>query len=437
MSLACSATHKKPVCDKCTAGTKCTKCCLCQPRTLGRPRKTSVVIGSEPHRVNPVRSARIDTCSFADASLESVVETTPDLIEDDSDGIKYASQAHVLQVLELMGCTDGHEHSVRQLPHIDIRYQLHNANDIDADSMKRIENVFLKGIKAWISMLLPNLRLKCEADMKISFSIQSAMAAIEVPVIDKEAQNKASFVSIPVDILSTIPTTIRDVLKCERRYTSMDARKLLVPLADVPQAYVASLLKISNNYVLHLLFQAKVDRLYLTCGVKLQEYCETHSRVPSDSVTFAVSFIYSDDSITRLAWEAKKQTPNRDPKWKELKNVYAMRSLVLKQDVATMYKGYAEKMSEMMPGKRHIGRTLFYCITKHITGGGKIQEARAGVDYIKVNFHTDNFATIDKVIDALAPLSEIDHALHNELCGLATMCTPFLATAMLCMQGWV
>eukprot|EP00731_Ephydatia_muelleri_P037004 Em0374g7a len=384
MSLACSATHKKPVCDKCTAGTKCTKCCLCQPRTLGRPRKTSVVIGSEPHRVNPVRSARIDTCSFADASLESVVETTPDLIEDDSDGIKYASQAHVLQVLELMGCTDGHEHSVRQLPHIDIRYQLHNANDIDADSMKRIENVFLKGIKAWISMLLPNLRLKCEADMKISFSIQSAMAAIEVPVIDKEAQNKASFVSIPVDILSTIPTTIRDVLKCERRYTSMDARKLLVPLADVPQAYVASLLKISNNYVLHLLFQAKqVDRLYLTCGVKLQEYCETHSRVPSDSVTFAVSFIYSDDSITRLAWEAKKQTPNRDPKWKELKNVYAMRSLVLKQDVATMYKGYAEKMSEMMPGKRHIGRTLFYCITKHITGGGKIQEARAGVDYIK------------------------------------------------------
>ena len=418
MSLACSATHKKPVCDKCTAGTKCTKCCLCQPRTLGRPRKTSVVIGSEPHRVNPVRSARIDTCSFADASLESVVETTPDLVEDDSNGIKYASQAHVLQVLELMGCTDGHEHSVRRLPHIDIRYQLHDANDIDADSMKRIENVFLIGIKAWISMLLPNLRLKCEADMKMSFSIQSAMAAIEVPVIEKEAQNKASFVSIPVDILSTIPTTIRDVLKCERRYTSMDARKLLVPLADVPQAYVASLLKISNNYALRLLFQAKVGRLYLTCGVKLQEYCETHSRVPSDSVTFAVSFIYSDDNITRLAWEAKKRTPNRDPKWKELKNVYAMRSLVLKQDVATMYKGYAEKMSEMMPGKRPIGRTLFYSIAKHITGGGKIQEARAGVDYIKVNFHTDNFAIIDKVIDALAPLSEIDHALHNELCGL-------------------
>ena len=95
-------------------------------------------------------------------------------------------------------------------------------NDINADSMKRIENVSLKGIKAWISMLLPNLRLKCEADMKMSFSIQSAMVAIEVPVIEKEAQNEASFVSIPVDILFTIPTTIPDVLKCERWYTSMD-----------------------------------------------------------------------------------------------------------------------------------------------------------------------------------------------------------------------
>ena len=433
MSLACSATHKKPVCDKCTAGTKCTKCCLCQPRTLGRPRKTSVVIGSEPHRVNPVRSARIDTCSFADASLESVVETTPDLVEDDSNGIKYASQAHVLQVLELMGCTDGHEHSVRRLPHIDIRYQLHDANDIDADSMKRIENVFLIGIKAWISMLLPNLRLKCEADMKMSFSIQSAMAAIEVPVIEKEAQNKASFVSIPVDILSIIPTTIRDVLKCERRYTSMDARKLLVPLADVPQAYVASLLKISNNYALRLLFQAKVGRLYLTCGVKLQEYCETHSRVPSDSVTFAVSFIYSDDNITRLAWEAKKRTPNRDPKWKELKNVYAMRSLVLKQDVATMYKGYAEKMSEMMPGKRPIGRTLFYSIAKHITGGGKIQEARAGVDYIKVNFHMITLPSLTKLLMHLPPCLKSTMPCIMSYVGSAIMCTPFLATAMLCM----
>ena len=376
MSLTCSATHKKPVCDKCMAGTKCTKCCLCQPRMLGRPRKTHVVVDSTLRRLNPTRSARIDPDS------DARVETTPVVVEDDGDGINYASQAHILKVLELTGCNDEHECSVRRLPHIDIRYQVQCANEIDAGSMKRIENVFLKGIKAWICMLLPNLRLKCDADMKMSFSIQSAMADIDVPVHEHEAEDHASFVSIPLDILSTIPTNIRDLLKCERRYTSMDARKLLVPLADVPQAYVASLLKLSNNYALRLLFQAKVDRLYITHGVRLQEYCETHSRVPRDSVTFAVSFIYCDDNITRLAWEAKKRAPNRDPKWKELKNVYAMRSLVLKQDVATMYKGYVEKQRDKMPGKWPIGRTLFYSIAKHITGGGKLQEARAGVDYI-------------------------------------------------------
>ena len=96
-------------------------------------------------------------------------------------------------------------------------------------------------------MLLPNLMLKCDADMKMSFSIQPPVAAIEVPV--QHTEDPVPFASIPLDILATIPTTIRDVLKCENRYTctSIDARKLLVPLADVPQAYVASLLKLCNN----------------------------------------------------------------------------------------------------------------------------------------------------------------------------------------------
>ena len=40
-----------------------------------------------------------------------------------------------------------------------------------------------------------------------------------------------------------------------------------------------------------------------------------------------------------------------------------------------------------MPGKSPIGQTLFYTIVKHITGGGKQQEACAKVYYIKVNFH--------------------------------------------------
>ena len=52
-----------------------------------------------------------------------------------------------------------------------------------------------------------------------------------------------------------------------------------------------------------------------------------------------------------------------------------------------------------MPGKPPISKTLFYTIA--LVGGGKLQEAWAGVDYINVNFHTDNFAIIDKVIDVL------------------------------------
>ncbi|KAL5475612.1 hypothetical protein EMCRGX_G025445 [Ephydatia muelleri] len=252
----------------------------------------------------PTLSVRIDP------DADAPVETTPVVVEDDGDGIDYASQAHILKVLELMDGKDEHEHSVRRLPHIDIRHQVECANEIGAGTV----------------------------------------AAMEVPVqhTELEAEDHAQFVSIPLD--STILTTIRDVLKCICRIT---------------------LLKLSDNYALRLLFQAKVDRLYLTHGVRLEEYCETHSRVPRDSVTFA---------------------------WKELKNVYAMRSLVLKQDVATMYKGYVAKQRDKMPGKRLIGRTLFYSIAKHITGGGRLQEARAGVDYIKVNFHTDNFTIIDKVI---------------------------------------
>ena len=56
--------------------------------------------------------------------------------------------------------------------------------------------------------------------------------------------------SIPTQVLDTIPVTIRDMLKCKKpyTYTSIDARKLLVTLADVPQAYNASLLTISNKY---------------------------------------------------------------------------------------------------------------------------------------------------------------------------------------------
>ena len=59
--------------------------------------------------------------------------------------------------------------------------------------------------------------------------------------------------------------------------------------------------------------------------------------------------------------------------------------------------------------------TLFYDIVNHITGGCKHQEAQAGVGYIKVNFHNDNFVIVDEVIDMLAPLTDVDHSLCDTL----------------------
>ena len=70
MELVCSLTHKKPVCYRCNAGTNCTKCCLCQPRTRGRPRKLDE--SETPHRVNPEREAR---CFRADAVSLGALET--------------------------------------------------------------------------------------------------------------------------------------------------------------------------------------------------------------------------------------------------------------------------------------------------------------------------------------------------------------------------
>ena len=100
-----------------------------------------------------------------------------------------------------------------------------------------------------------------------------------------------------------------------------------------------------------------MEKLYRISGVELQDHSQTQSHVQRDMIHHAVNLIYSDENIGRVAWEARKRTPNRNPKWKELENVYAMRSLILKHDVATMYKTYSEKSA--MPGKTPIGRSMF------------------------------------------------------------------------------
>ena len=116
--------HKKPVCDLCEAGTNCVKCCMCQLRTHGRPRKESESelsqsVSTQPstQRINPERAARVHK--------DNIVAVEAPAKED---GRRVSSlQAHILDVLELMGCKE-HESSVQRLPHIDARCQVLHAS---------------------------------------------------------------------------------------------------------------------------------------------------------------------------------------------------------------------------------------------------------------------------------------------------------------------
>ena len=60
-----------------------------------------------------------------------------------------------------------------------------------------------------------------------------------------------------------------------------------------------------------MIFQAKIDKLYLSHGMNIQQFSKTQPQVPKDVIEFAVEFIYNDENIGQLAWEAKKRTPNR------------------------------------------------------------------------------------------------------------------------------
>ena len=89
-----------------------------------------------------------------------------------------------------------------------------------------------------------------------------------------------------------------------------------------------------------------------------------------------------------------------------------MKSLVLKHDVATMYRMYL-KTGKVQLGQNVVCKSLFRKIVQHITGGGIKQDARAGVDYVKVNYHTDNFALVDMVIKILMACAQPDELLYQ------------------------
>ena len=120
-SNMCSSKHKKPVCDKCTAGTNCTKCCMCQPRSRGRAVDRERRIAFHPivklfkplPRSNPERRARIHPDALAPASAaDDVTPSTTTFVSDDHSQHVSGSQAQILKVLEVMNCEDGYESSV-------------------------------------------------------------------------------------------------------------------------------------------------------------------------------------------------------------------------------------------------------------------------------------------------------------------------------------
>ena len=127
-----------------------------------------------------------------------------------------ASQAQILKVLELMDCEDGYESSVRRLPHIDVRRHVQYENELDAATIQRIDNLFRKGINAWV---LPHMKPIDDSNFKNAFSIKSLLAPMEELTLAKEGSevhlSSVPSACIPTQVLDTIPITIRDVLKCK------------------------------------------------------------------------------------------------------------------------------------------------------------------------------------------------------------------------------
>jgi hypothetical protein len=211
--------------------------------------------------------------------------------------------------------------------------------------------------------------------------------------------------------------------------TSIPARRFLAHLNGLPFSYVQQLLsedgsKHSSGRIRSLLFQAKVDSAYLHKGLELPPRVISRHRLREEVVQLVVDTIYSYDNISRLAWLPKKRSL-LSLKHTAIDNIAQMKSLVLKRDVQEIYNDYLSKHSAKFPADIPcMKKSLFYTITREISGGSRKQDSRAGVDYIKVNFHHDNYYIVEKIIDTVAPASDADQSLRLQLYQQkSTVCT--------------
>ena len=72
-------------------------------------------------------------------------------------------------------------------------------------------------------------------------------------------------------------------------------------------------------------------------------------------------------------------------------------------------------------------KSLYYTITREISGGSRKQDSRAGVDYIKAIFHLDNYDIVEKIIHTVPPASDADQSLRLQLCQQKSTACTFLS----------
>ena len=320
----------------------------------------------------------------------------------------YGCRDHIFQILSLLGTQANSD--VNHLPSANDRKVARVKEDLTEDGFRRVKSVFWKGVKGWIKILLPSWNLPDDKVFKKLFCLPSG------PFDDKDEADASDTEGIGIyDDHTLVTNNIIQAIKQEKSLHTLNARHLLAPLGTLSTLFWCKHLNLKETCVGELKFQANVDNDYHIRGLPLQQYPKSRRRIEDDVVKNLVDFIYSDDNVTRLAWVATKQAFRNDQRWSELEHVAAMKSLVLKRDLATMYHIYRETMQVQGDNQKIVGISLFRNIVQNITGGGKKQAARAGVDYIKINFHTDNFALLDMAIKALLPSTEASCALRDEL----------------------
>ena len=186
-----------------------------------------------PHWVNLERKARAHPERGTDASLGMAVKDHSGLAHTrlvmrhhKHTSLRYSSvwAARNMKVSSLMS-TLGSEWSVQATKRstllVSIGYKMYSR----------------EGLRLGAHILLPNLALNVEPSLTIVLSIKPVVAAVrettEAEPIDDDKVLSVAALQL-VDMLTTVPTTIRDVLVHETHYTSANASRLLVPLAHLP-----------------------------------------------------------------------------------------------------------------------------------------------------------------------------------------------------------